>query len=66
MIRRIGGTEAFSSTDVSGLGIMPDAIFREAGGYAARVDGQPYNPLSRILGLLARRTKNPGRAFMII
>ena len=27
-------------------------IFQEAGGYAARVDGQPYNPLSRIWGLL--------------
>ncbi len=32
-------------------------IFREAGGYAARVDGQPYNPLSRILGLLCAPDK---------
>ncbi len=32
-------------------------IFKEAGGYAARVDGQPYNPLSRIWGLLCAPNK---------
>ena len=27
-------------------------VFREAGGYVARIDGQPYRPLQRVRGLL--------------